>query len=156
MYNGPVIPITVTESVLAQLLLLCQKTMPVECNPQSFPSSSLGTSLHAFMQMPLIPSAMLTSHTSCSNEHIPHLENYRISGLCLCSRSLQLASEIPRFEAEFKHGARHCSRVKSNIFPLTFDRSTVVAASLCDISKVLLTGLAGVGPGGGWSSHALL
>ena len=135
MYNGPVIPITVTESVFAQLLLLSQKTTPVECNPQSSPSSSLGTSLHAFMRMPLIPSAMLTSHTSCSNEHIPHLENYRISGLCLCSRSLQLSSEMPRFEAEFKHGARHCSRIESNIFPLTFDISTVVTASLCDIAR---------------------
>ena len=37
--NGPVIPIAVTESVFAQLLLLCQKQAPVECKPLALPPS---------------------------------------------------------------------------------------------------------------------
>jgi hypothetical protein len=135
VYNGPVIPIAVTESVFAQLLLLCQKITPVGCNHQSSPSSLLGPSLHAFMQMPLIPWPWYFPTHRVANEHVPRLENYRISGLC--SRSLQLSSETPRCEAEFKHGARHCSCIESNIFPLTFDRSTVVTASICDVSGVI-------------------
>jgi hypothetical protein len=39
VYAGPVNPIAVTESVFAQLLLLCQKQAPVECKPLALPPS---------------------------------------------------------------------------------------------------------------------
>ena len=152
MYDGPVIPIAVTESVFVQLLLCRKKKAPVKCKPRSSPFRFLAPSLHAFMQMPLIPQSCYFSKHRVAGRDQTLLYDYRICDLCSSPRSLPVK--------------RFIVKLNLNMVPAIVSESNRISLSLAVINlqssrfpvvifHVSLTGFAGKGPGVGRRPHTL-